>query len=99
MYCAVPRNQIACLSRNLSRGCIPTVAYLGWVGPDLYRYIHMSVGACMLDSGTVCGVPRCTTPAYAYLMCIVRTGTGTDLLGSAYRYRPDRKCVPVPVPT
>jgi hypothetical protein len=77
--------------------CSPTVAYLGWVGLDLYRYMHMPVGACMLDSGAVCGVSRCTTHAYAYLMCIVRTGTGTDLLGSAYRYRyrPVRKCVSV----
>eukprot|EP01047_Picozoa_sp_COSAG01_P114565 COSAG01_NODE_43230_length_431_cov_93.219880_2_plen_22_part_01 len=22
------------------------MAYLGWVGPDLYRYMHMPVGAC-----------------------------------------------------
>jgi hypothetical protein len=29
-----------------------------------------------LDSGTVAGMPRCTTPSYAYLMCIVRIGTG-----------------------
>jgi hypothetical protein len=66
---------------------------------DLYRYIHMSVGVCLLDSETVGGMPRCTTRSYAYLMCIVRTGTGTDPLGIVYWYRPDRKCVPVPVPT
>jgi hypothetical protein len=38
--------------------------YLGWVGPDLYWYIHMSVGACMLDSRTVCGVPHRMALAY-----------------------------------
>jgi hypothetical protein len=42
----------------------------------------------MLDSETIGGMPRRTTPAYAYLMCIVRTGTGTDPLGIVYRYRP-----------
>jgi hypothetical protein len=91
MYCVVP--------------WLSTVRLVPVHPIDLFRYIHMSVGACLLDSETVAGMARCTTPSYAYLMCIVRTGTGTDPLGmctgtnptgNAYQYRcRPMKCVSV----
>eukprot|EP01047_Picozoa_sp_COSAG01_P074264 COSAG01_NODE_12357_length_1753_cov_2.945586_1_plen_84_part_10 len=41
--------------------------------------------ACVWERGTVCGGSRCMVPPHAYLICIGRTGTGTDLVHGAYR--------------